>query len=90
MRAEYIHTSEHLDERQLMVQWGGYLDENKPHPITAFDFAKRIKEGCCILHYILFFLFSFLSCLSFNLLEIGPRILYSKKLTLVAIYGSLS
>ena len=45
VRAEYIHTSEHLDERQLMVQWGDYLDENKPHPITAFDFAKRIKEG---------------------------------------------
>lgn len=22
VRAEYIHTSEHLDERQLMVQWG--------------------------------------------------------------------
>ena len=41
VRAAYIHTSEHLDERRLMVQWwADYLDINKLRPVTPFDFAK--------------------------------------------------
>ncbi|EBU9919086.1 integrase, partial [Salmonella enterica subsp. enterica serovar Weybridge] len=36
-----IHTSEHLDERRLMVQWwADYLDANKNEFITPFDYAK--------------------------------------------------
>lgn len=42
VRAAYIHTSEHLEERRLMVQWwADYLVENKLKYITAYDFAKR-------------------------------------------------
>ncbi len=41
VRAAYIHTSEHLDERRLMVQWwADYLDEIKIIYITLYDFAK--------------------------------------------------
>lgn len=41
VRAAYIHTSEHLDERRLMVQWwADYLDANKIKPISSFDYAK--------------------------------------------------
>ncbi len=40
-RAAYIHTSEHLDERRLMVQWwADYLEENKLRMITPFDYGK--------------------------------------------------
>lgn len=41
VRAAYIHTPEHLDERRLMVQWwADYLDANKIKPISPFDYAK--------------------------------------------------
>lgn len=42
VRAAYIHTSEHLDERRLMVQWwADYLDANTLEYITPYDFAKK-------------------------------------------------
>ncbi|MDR4756061.1 hypothetical protein PAG84_24865, partial [Klebsiella quasipneumoniae] len=45
VRAAYIHTSEHLDERRLMVQWwADYLDANICVVVTPFDFAKKIKN----------------------------------------------
>lgn len=41
VRAAYIHTSEHLDERRLMVQWwADYLDSTKEKLITPYDFGK--------------------------------------------------
>ena len=44
VRAAYIHTSEHLEERRLMIQWwADYLDMNKTTFITAFDFARLKK-----------------------------------------------
>lgn len=42
VRAAYIHTSEHLDERRLMVQWWtDYLDNCTKNVITAYDFARK-------------------------------------------------
>ncbi len=42
VRAAYIHTSKHLDERRLMVQWwADYLDKNKEKLIIPFNFAKN-------------------------------------------------
>lgn len=42
VRTAYIHTSEHLDERRLMVQWwADYLDCNVHGYITAYEFAKN-------------------------------------------------
>lgn len=39
--AAYIHTSAHLDERQLMVQWwADYINRNRFSYITPYDFAK--------------------------------------------------
>lgn len=44
VRAAYIHTSEHLDERRLMVQWwADYLDMNKVNPLTPYEFAQKSK-----------------------------------------------
>jgi len=44
VRAAYIHTSEHLDERRLMVQWwADYLDYNRSDIISPFDFAKKVR-----------------------------------------------
>lgn len=44
VRAAYIHTSEHLDERRLMIQWwADYLDRNKKESITPYDFARQLK-----------------------------------------------
>lgn len=41
VRTAYIHTSEHLDERKLMVQqWGDYIDKNRISHITLYEFAK--------------------------------------------------
>lgn len=41
VRAAYIHTSEHLDERSLMVQWwADYLDENRIKFVSPYEFAK--------------------------------------------------
>lgn len=43
VRAAYIHTSEHLDERRLMVQWwADYLDANRIASIAAYEYAKNI------------------------------------------------
>lgn len=44
VRAAYIHTSEYLDERRLMVQWwADYLMSNSEKHITPFEFAKLIS-----------------------------------------------
>ncbi|NRN30108.1 tyrosine-type recombinase/integrase [Photorhabdus heterorhabditis] len=45
VRAAYIHTSKHLDERRLMVQWwADYLDANREKSITPYDFAKPLRD----------------------------------------------
>ncbi|MDC9594055.1 tyrosine-type recombinase/integrase [Xenorhabdus sp. IM139775] len=45
VRAAYIHTSKHLDERRLMVQWwADYLDANREKYITPYDFAKNRRK----------------------------------------------
>ncbi len=42
VRAAYIHTAEHLDERRYMVQWwADYLEENKLEYITSYDYGKK-------------------------------------------------
>lgn len=42
VRAAYIHTSEHLDERRLMVQWwADYLDVNRDLHVTPYDFENN-------------------------------------------------
>ncbi|PLN70053.1 integrase, partial [Klebsiella pneumoniae] len=42
VRAAYIHTSEHLEERRLMIQWwADYLQECCKGPITPYEFAKH-------------------------------------------------
>lgn len=44
VRAAYIHTSEHLDERRLMVQcWVDYLETNYSHSMSPFDFARDMR-----------------------------------------------
>lgn len=44
VRAAYIHTSEHLDERRLMVQWwADYLDISKHSQVTPYEFANMLK-----------------------------------------------
>ncbi|CUW02694.1 Prophage CP4-57 integrase [Serratia grimesii] len=41
VRAAYIHTSEHLDERRLMVQWwADYLENNLNCSINPYEYAK--------------------------------------------------
>ncbi|MEX0447942.1 tyrosine-type recombinase/integrase [Xenorhabdus sp. SGI246] len=46
VRAAYIHTSKHLDERRLMVQWwADYLDANREKSITPYDFAKPLRDN---------------------------------------------
>lgn len=41
-RAAYIHTSEHLDERRLMVQWwADFLEANEGTIISPYDFARK-------------------------------------------------
>ncbi len=45
VRAAYIHTSEHLDERHLMVQrWADYLDSSKKNGITPYDYAREVRR----------------------------------------------
>ncbi|EIS9096704.1 integrase arm-type DNA-binding domain-containing protein [Salmonella enterica] len=40
-KAAYLHTSEYLDERKLMLQWwADYLDANREKTISPYDFAK--------------------------------------------------
>ena len=42
VRAAYIHTSEHLDERRLMAQWwADFLDANGENVISPFEFGKK-------------------------------------------------
>ncbi len=44
VRAAYIHTSEHLEERRLMVQlWADYLQMNREKSITPNDYAKSFS-----------------------------------------------
>jgi len=46
VRAAYIHTSEHLDERRVMMQWwADYLYENESRFISPYDFAKRLNPS---------------------------------------------
>jgi len=41
VRAAYIHTSEHLDERRSMVQWwADFLEANDSNCISPYDFAR--------------------------------------------------
>lgn len=45
VRAAYIHTSEHLDERRLMVQWwADYLENSQISYIAPYDYAKFLKK----------------------------------------------
>lgn len=45
VRAAYIHTSEHLDERRLMVQWwGDFLDSCRDKFISPYDFGKLNRQ----------------------------------------------
>lgn len=42
VRVAYIHKAEHLGERRLMLQWwADYLDENRQHVISPFEYAKK-------------------------------------------------
>jgi len=44
VRTAYIRTSEHLDERRLMIHWWvDYLDINATTETIPFDFAKKYK-----------------------------------------------
>ncbi|MDR5612310.1 MAG: integrase arm-type DNA-binding domain-containing protein [Arsenophonus sp.] len=45
VRAAYIHTSKHLEERRKMVQWwADYLDANRDQHITPYDFARKYPK----------------------------------------------
>lgn len=45
VRAAYIHTSEHLDERRKMVQWwADYLELNNQGYISPYDCGNKINE----------------------------------------------
>ncbi|ENM0555767.1 integrase arm-type DNA-binding domain-containing protein [Salmonella enterica] len=40
-KAAYLHTSEYIEERRLMLQWwADYLDANREKTISPYDFAK--------------------------------------------------
>ena len=42
VRAAYIHTLEHLDERRLMVQWwADFMDVNRQRSVSSYDFARN-------------------------------------------------
>ncbi|WER20886.1 integrase arm-type DNA-binding domain-containing protein [Providencia stuartii] len=46
VRAAYIHTSKHIEERRLMVQWwADFLDANREKTITPYDFAKKARNA---------------------------------------------
>ena len=47
VRAAYIHTSEHLDERRLMVQWwADFLDVNRSsNTITPYEFCLNSRQS---------------------------------------------
>lgn len=41
VKGSYMHTSEYLEERKLMLQWwADYIDANKNGSITPYDFAR--------------------------------------------------
>ncbi|MGK2248746.1 hypothetical protein ACR96G_25205, partial [Klebsiella pneumoniae] len=41
VKGSYMHTSEYLEERRLMLQWwADYIDANKNGSITPYDFAR--------------------------------------------------
>ena len=41
VRAAYIHKTEFLEERRLMLQWwADFLDANREQTISPFDYAK--------------------------------------------------
>lgn len=45
VRAAYIHTSEHIEERRLMIQWwADYLDYNRSCVMTPFEYAKTYDK----------------------------------------------
>ncbi|HBR0802447.1 TPA: site-specific integrase [Klebsiella quasipneumoniae] len=53
VRAAYIHTSEHLDERRLMVQWwADYLQMNRKKSITSYDYQSLLA---CNVYFSLHF-----------------------------------
>lgn len=40
VKVAYLHTSHHLDERRLMLQWwADYLDANRQRFISPYDYA---------------------------------------------------
>ncbi|MCV5975853.1 integrase, partial [Escherichia coli] len=40
-KGSYMHTSEYLEERRLMLQWwADYIDANKNGSVTPYDFAR--------------------------------------------------
>lgn len=44
VRAAYIHTSQHLEERRLMIQWwADFLKANCKTVVSPFDFARQSK-----------------------------------------------
>ena len=46
VRAAYIHTSKHLDERRLMVQWwADYVTEITYGFISPYNFAKKLPNN---------------------------------------------
>ena len=41
VKGSYMHTSEYLEERRLMLQWwADYIDANKNGSVTPYDFAR--------------------------------------------------
>lgn len=46
VKAAYLHTTKHLEERRLMMQWwADYLDANRESYMSPYDFAKRHGKG---------------------------------------------
>ncbi|CAJ0995419.1 tyrosine-type recombinase/integrase [Sodalis praecaptivus] len=46
VKAAYLHTTKHLEERRLMMQWwADYLDANRESYISPYDFARCNKQG---------------------------------------------
>lgn len=46
VKAAYMHTSEYIEERRLMLQWwADYLDANRSESISPFEFAKLVGKG---------------------------------------------
>ncbi|MEQ5223662.1 integrase arm-type DNA-binding domain-containing protein [Providencia alcalifaciens] len=46
VKAAYLHTSHHLDERRLMLQWwADYLDANRQGFISPYDYAQSTGRG---------------------------------------------